>query len=141
MSLHDDPAAGSARPAPAGDGVGATAGDEASDGLVQAYCRPAFRDGLVHVLMERCSSCIFRPGNLMALQPGRLAGLVKGAIAADSAIICHQTLPYGGYDVPGQAVCRGFADHHGDAVVPLRLARAFDMLRHVAPPDTQRLQR
>lgn len=74
----------------------------------------------------------------MRLQPGRLTEMVKDAVTADSAIICHQTLPYGGYDVPGQALCRGFVDHHGDRVVPVRLARTLGVLDELDPPTARR---
>ena len=34
----------------------------------------AYRDGKVHVQSEECSTGVFRKGNLMHLQPGRLRG-------------------------------------------------------------------
>lgn len=86
-----------------------------------------YRDGAVHVLNDRCTTCVFRPGNLMSLQPGRLAQLADDNIAADSALTCHQTLPYGGYDAP-PAVCRGFYDAYADRTLPLRLARQMDLI-------------
>lgn len=87
-----------------------------------------WRDGTVHVLADRCSTCVFRPGNLMSLQPGRLAQLARDNIAADSALTCHQTLPYAtDYDAP-PAVCRGFYDAYADQTLPLRLARAMDLI-------------
>lgn len=88
-----------------------------------------FRDGRVHVLREKCATCVFRPGNLMRLEPGRLQGMVREAVADDSAITCHSTLYREDVD---QAVCRGFAD--GYATLPLRLAAALDVLEEVPPP-------
>jgi hypothetical protein len=95
-------------------------------------CPPPFRDGKVHVLSEKCSTCVF--DGHMHLRKGRLAGMVRESIEEDSAITCHQTLPYGDYDVPGQALCRGFADLHGDKVTPIRLARGMGIIEEQAPP-------
>lgn len=66
----------------------------------------AYRDGKVMVCAQQCGTCIFRPGNLMRLQPGRVDGMVEQAIANQSAIICHDTLS------GDNAVCRGFFDRH-----------------------------
>lgn len=63
-----------------------------------------YRDGVVHVQAEMCSTCIFRKGNLMDLASGRVSQMVKAALEDGSAIVCHQTLP------EGTAVCRGFYD-------------------------------
>lgn len=74
----------------------------------------AYRDGFVHVRREMCSSCIFRPGNLMQLRSGRVRGMVDEAKANESAIVCHQTLD------ADNAVCRGYFDRF--STLPLRLA-------------------
>jgi hypothetical protein len=65
-----------------------------------------YRDGQVHVQARKCSTCIYRPGNLMHLDPGRRDGMEAGAIAQGGVIPCHQTIHKGG----GEAVCRGFFD-------------------------------
>jgi hypothetical protein len=59
-----------------------------------------------------CATCIFRPGNPMQLNPGRLRDLVDQARAGDGFIVCHSTLP--GMAPPGAepAVCRGFVDRY-----------------------------
>jgi hypothetical protein len=87
-----------------------------------------YRDGTVHVLAERCSTCVFRPGNLMSLAPGRLRDLLDSNLAADSALQCHQTLPeYPNARPP--AVCRGFFDHPRAAEsLPLRMARTMGLV-------------
>jgi hypothetical protein len=59
----------------------------------------------LRVHSEQCSTCIFRPGNLMKLRPGRLQQLIQLNRRQDSHIVCHQTLKDG-----MQAVCRGFYD-------------------------------
>jgi hypothetical protein len=83
----------------------------------------AWRDGRVHVRRELCSSCIFRPGNLMELRSGRVRQMVTEARMSDSAIICHQKL-----DGPN-AVCRGFYERW--STTPLLLAHALDLVEEV----------
>jgi hypothetical protein len=67
-----------------------------------------YRDGRVHVLAERCASCIFRSvndGRIKGLAPGRVSGMVLDARRRDSVIPCHSTI-YSRKVRP--AVCRGF---------------------------------
>jgi hypothetical protein len=75
----------------------------------------------VRVCAERCPTCIFRPGNLMRLEPRRVAGMIASAIADEGHIVCHATL---GTSAP--AICAGFAAHpRGSAAsLALRLVRA-----------------
>lgn len=63
------------------------------------------------LLARECATCIFKPGNPMHLEPGRLKQMVAEARGAAGYIICHSTLPYAGSAVP-PAVCRGFADRY-----------------------------
>jgi hypothetical protein len=95
-----------------------------------------YRDGTVHVLSERCSTCVFRPGNLMSLHEGRLADLVEANRAADSALTCHQTLPYSGTGAE-PAVCRGYYDAYADDVTPLRFARILNLIIEDPPPKEE----
>lgn len=74
-----------------------------------------------------CSTCIFRPGNLMHLRSGRLRDLVDTNLANDSAIVCHKTL-HG-----PNAICRGFFDRHQNDTLPLRLAQFFGNIRYQEP--------
>ena len=75
-----------------------------------------FRDGRVHVCARLCDTCIFRPGNLMRLEPGRVAQMVRLATRDESAIVCHETL-----DARRRhAVCRGFFEAHPTG--PLQIA-------------------
>ena len=85
-----------------------------------------FRNGRVHVMAERCKTCVFRNGNLMYLGPGGLRYLVEEAKRRDSAIICHSTLPHTSND---QAVCRGFFDAHETTV--LQLAKRMGVVAEV----------
>lgn len=90
-----------------------------------------YRNGKVHVLSEMCETCVFRPGNLMDLSPGRLAGMVKEATENGAAITCHSTLPYHPKGGDEQAVCRGFFDRH--PTQPLQIAERLDLIEWVAP--------
>lgn len=61
----------------------------------------------VHVSRKMCNTCIFRPGNLMDLEPGRVDQMIRDAVAKEGTIPCHKTL-----DQRHGAICRGFFDNH-----------------------------
>lgn len=82
-----------------------------------------FRDGRVHVRAELCSTCVFRPGNLMELRAGRVRQMVDEAKEHDSGIVCHQTLD------GDNATCRGFFDRY--PTTPLQIAERLDLIRWV----------
>jgi hypothetical protein len=86
-----------------------------------------FRDGKVHVMKEMCKTCVFRPGNLMQLEPGRLAGMVNDAVEDASTIVCHSTLYLHG--PPEHAGCKGFFDRH--ATAPLQIAQHMGLIEWV----------
>jgi hypothetical protein len=96
--------------------------------------RPPYRDGAVHIAADRCSTCIFRPGNLMRLQPGRVKQMVEDTIAEQGAITCHKTLPYGSVDPPDGAICRGFYDGYADEVQALQVAGRLNVIVEVPVP-------
>jgi hypothetical protein len=87
-----------------------------------------YREGTIHVQHEMCETCIFRPGNLMHLNRGRVAGMVRSAKAKESCIICHETL--GDHK---QSVCRGFFDRH--ATFPLQIAERLNMITFTGKED------
>jgi hypothetical protein len=87
-------------------------------------------NGRVRVLAAKCDTCIFRPGNLMRLQPGRREQMVTDSLRNQSAIICHDTLS--GPDP--RAVCRGFFDVHGHDSFPLKLAGRLGCIDYITPP-------
>lgn len=93
-----------------------------------------YRAGRIHVLAEKCSTCIFRPGNPMHLTPGRVRGMVRDANARDSAIICHATLYRPGV---GNAVCRGYFDAH--RTTPLQIAARLDLITYDPVPTPEGL--
>lgn len=84
--------------------------------------RKVFRDGKVHVCRVMCKTCIFRPGNLMSLVPGRVKSMVAQAVKADSCILCHDTLD------GKQAVCRGFFDKY--PTQPLQVAERLGFIQY-----------
>lgn len=88
--------------------------------------RQPYSDGKVHVMAERCSTCVFRGGNLMRLEEGRLKDLVEQNRKADTALICHKTIYEEEY--VQKAVCRGYFDAYGREVTPLRMAVALGVV-------------
>lgn len=91
---------------------------------------PPYHDGMIHVVSEKCGTCVLRPGNLMHLQEGRLKDLIETNLRADTAFACHQTI-YGGAEQ--EALCRGYVDAYGDSVTPVRVARLFGAIKEVPP--------
>jgi hypothetical protein len=88
--------------------------------------RNAYREGRVHVCASQCLTCIFRPGNLMRLEEGRVESMVGHAIENQTAIICHDTLS------GDNAVCRGFYDRHKHDTL-LGMAERLGVVEQVAP--------
>lgn len=82
-------------------------------------------DGRVRLMAFRCTTCIFRPGNLMHLAPGRVKDMVEAVIRREGHIPCHDTLSYNLGDLPG-AICRGQEQHPkaGPRSMFLRIALA-----------------
>lgn len=73
--------------------------------------------GQTRLLSEPCLTCIFRPGNKMHLNPGRVAAMVGQAHADESFIVCHKTLPGEAPPRFRPAVCRGFYDRFSTAAL------------------------
>lgn len=90
--------------------------------------KPVYSDGKVHVMAEKCETCIFRPGNLMHLEPGRVKEMVEGSIADGAGITCHKTI-HGGAEQ--EATCRGFYDSYADQVLVFRMAQAYGIIEEV----------
>ena len=72
-----------------------------------------FVDGKVHVRRSKCDTCIFRPGNLMHLEEGRVENMVEDC-GDDGAIPCHKHLDEG-----VTPVCHGFWSQHRNQVLQL----------------------
>jgi hypothetical protein len=67
----------------------------------------------VHVRRLMCDTCIFRPGNLMNLEPGRVEEMVAGA-ADNGCIPCHEHL---GSDT--EPVCAGYFKRHQNQILQI----------------------
>lgn len=106
-----------------------------SDGLRHDVADPATWS--VRICAGRCGTCVFRPGNLMRLEEGRLAEMVAKAIAEEGQIVCHATL---GTEAP--AICAGFAAHGNGraASLALRLARAHVLRAVWVHVDTRKVE-
>jgi hypothetical protein len=70
----------------------------------------------------------------MHLEPGRLRDLVGQALAAQSYVVCHETLPGVAPDGTAPAVCRGFADRYSTNALRL-ISRLWGFV-DVDPPET-----
>lgn len=90
--------------------------------------------GRPRLLSERCSTCVFWPGNLMHLREGRLQELVNDNLRDGGALTCHQTLSYGEHPDVGEAVCRGFYDAVGDRSQIVRIVERLGGYAEVDPP-------
>ncbi|MFI8932486.1 hypothetical protein ACIG3E_33080 [Streptomyces sp. NPDC053474] len=102
-----------------------------------AACVPVADEstGEVRVLSERCSTCIFRPGNpFRTTMPSRIRDMVADAVAEGGHVTCHSTLPGSAPADVAPAICRGFADTYGHRSLALRLGAAVGTLREVPPP-------
>ena len=89
----------------------------------------------VRVLAEKCSTCIFRPGNLMDLRDGALQEIIQSNLKAGALLTCHQTLPemkfrYG----LDPAACHGFWEGYGRRTTAGRLALAYLGILYIEPP-------
>lgn len=88
-----------------------------------------YRGGRIHVASVKCATCIFRPGNLMHLAPGRVESMVEESIAGGGSIPCHKTLD------GDNAVCRGFFDVHKHDVPALTLAERLGCITEQDPNE------
>lgn len=88
-----------------------------------------FRDGQLWVLNRKCGTCIFRPGNLMHLRPGRVQAMVDACIRENTVIHCHQTLD------KVRSVCRGLWDVNYKDIGILQVADGLGLVAFDDPPE------
>jgi hypothetical protein len=91
--------------------------------------------GRPRVLDRKCATCIYRPGNLMHLQPGRREDTENTANERGTWIVCHATLPATGHPHGTQAICRGYWDVHQRNSAGCRLATFFGGPVEVPAPN------
>lgn len=90
--------------------------------------------GKTRILSEQCTTCIMRPASQrLPLTNARLRQFVEGALAAESYVVCHSTLPTVASPGVEPAVCRGFADRYDTR--DLRMIRALWGFVEVDPPE------
>jgi hypothetical protein len=89
---------------------------------------------LVRVMEERCTTCVFRPGNPMSLREGQLQDIVRDNLKAGALLTCHQTLPYNKDYDEDPAACHGFWDSYGMQTVAGILARFSIGVRWIKQP-------
>lgn len=81
-----------------------------------------------------CPTCIFRPGNPMHLEPGRVRSMVEESRRKDSFIICHETIDFqaqeDGVSGEDEAMCRGHLDS-GAYPQLLRIADRLGLVEEV----------
>lgn len=91
--------------------------------------------GVLRICADLCPTCIYRPGNLMDLDPGRVQEMTRSAIADEGHVVCHSTL-----GTPAPAICAGFERHPqgGARSLALRFAAAR-LLRvvRITPPGKE----
>jgi hypothetical protein len=94
-------------------------------------------NGLVRVLGEKCSTCIFRPDNPMRLEPGYLQRIIRDNVENGALLTCHQTLPYGDFPDFGPAACRGFWESHGQHTIAGVIAEYMIGIIEIEPPKKE----
>jgi hypothetical protein len=89
--------------------------------------------GVVRLCDDLCSTCVFRPGNLMNLGPGRVKEMTDSALADEGHIVCHSTL---GTEEP--AICAGYANLPAakERSLALRMiAFGLAVVKRIKPPS------
>lgn len=84
----------------------------------------------MRVLTEQCSTCIFRPGNLMHLNTGRLADMAKQVKEGEGYVTCHKTLDRKPRE---RAICKGSFDRYKTRII--QMAERMGFLEWVDPAD------
>ena len=90
-----------------------------------------YNNGKVHVCATKCSTCVFRPGNLMHLNPGTVKQMVDATVenGDGSTIVCHDTL-----DKEQNAICKGWLDtKSGQDDIIVRMARSMNVIKEIEP--------
>jgi hypothetical protein len=89
----------------------------------------------VWVQADKCTTCVFHPGNRMHLEPGRVKQMVAESVAQEGHITCHDTLLYSYGTRLRPAVCRGYFDHPqgNERSLALRFGRAMGTIHYQQP--------
>lgn len=95
----------------------------------EGWAPPPYVRGKLRFMREKCSTCVFRPGNRMDLDPGRVAGMLRDVRRDDGYIPCHKTL---GAGIP-TAICKGGDEAHEGQLA--RVARRLGADVYVSEAD------
>jgi hypothetical protein len=90
------------------------------------------------VLTDKCSTCIFRSGNKMELNEGRLRDLTEASLAQDTNVICHQSDGLVG-EWKATAWCAGSVEHSPGQTV--RVGLGLGIMSKVHPDDMEKADR
>lgn len=91
-----------------------------------------FRNGKVHVLADKCGTCIFTTNR--PVDGARVAGMVRDTKdEAGATITCHSTLYRPGKQE--NAICRGWFSRFADQDPILRMAQAMGVVEYQPVPD------
>jgi hypothetical protein len=82
------------------------------------------------VMPEQCKTCIFRPGNLMHLEDGRLEEMCAITDTKDDNVICHQSEGLMG-NIRCKAWCKGSVDRRPGFAV--RFMQQHGLLQELPP--------
>jgi len=86
-----------------------------------------FRDGKVHVLADKCATCIFTKNRPLGVDGKRVASMVRDTKDDPGATIpCHSTLYRP--DKQENAICRGWYDKFAEADPVLIAANAYNVI-------------
>lgn len=84
----------------------------------------------LRVMSGPCSTCIFRPGNLMHLHPGRVKGMVDAVVEHDGFTPCHKTLSQ-----RPATLCHGMTKRH-----PGQIVRVFTDMGYIHEIDPEEVE-
>lgn len=87
---------------------------------------PVYDKAGLHVMAEPCSTCIFKPGNLMRLDKGRVKDMTDSTDREDTNVVCHQTLGQ-----PVGALCHGSVERRPGQMV--RIGERLNAIVKVQP--------
>ena len=101
----------------------------ASDPEVSRRKHNTYRDGMVHVLSEKCATCIFNPATRFVPGSSVAALVSETKDVPGSAVICHSTLGQNGKKE--HAICSGWWDRFASRDAILTLARNMGIIKYV----------
>lgn len=84
-----------------------------------------------HLLTRKCSSCIYRPGNQMHLENGRVEEMTQRSRDQDANVICHQSKDMTG-ELTVNAWCAGSIEEVGHGQM-IRIMNRLGLMPEMEP--------